>query len=157
MLESCNRRSLQLLEGLARLGKGKQERHVAVNALLLQRLAGANALPGRRYLRSITTFSQHSLSVKKAMALSVSMVVHGSGCAPQRFSWMRLCPTGHASCRQVASAYEWFHVAWNDTRTAQGEACKLSQPCLDVQPGRLNALLGVEIHNAQPLRHSKGE
>lgn len=60
---------------MARLRKGEQERHVAVDALLLQRLAGADALPGRRYLRSSTNFSRHSLSVEEAMALSVLRVL----------------------------------------------------------------------------------
>ena len=97
---------------LARLGEGEQERHIAVNALLLQRLTGADALPGRRYLRSITTFSQHSLSVEQAIALSIlRMSLNGvNQMSTTALFMMRLCPTGHASCRQVASAYKWFYV-----------------------------------------------
>jgi len=63
-----------LIETRACLGKGEEQRHVAVDALLLQRLARADALPGRRDLPGAP-----SASAAACRAPSASAVPRGHG------------------------------------------------------------------------------
>lgn len=117
----------------ARLGKGKQERHVAVDALLLQRLAGADALPGRRYLRNTTTSSEHPLSAKRQMLLTQCVLRMSVNCVSRLFMEEAVLYRAmrHAG-RLLQPTRGFVSTGMLESGVAQGEARKLSQPCLDV-------------------------